>query len=219
MHAMRKYLYPSIVITVITFFGMLGWVIHANGGTGPIISSAVRLTSTQRAFLFLQCTSSTAATWSGTGDRFTDWTRFTKSKRSATISVITGIPIFLTLSATIGVLVTSAFYQLYGTAIWNPLQMMLHVQSVQYTPACRAGTFLAGVGLFSSQIYSNVTLNTVGFAIDWVGIMPRYARQHLPSLVQIADSTNTDTQQHDVPRSSSSLLHLLSTRGGSSPRL
>jgi NCS1 family nucleobase:cation symporter-1 len=173
MHILRRYMYPSIVITTITIFGMLGWALKQNGGLGPVISSPIQLTSTQYAFLFLQCTSSTAATWSGTGDRFADWTRFARNKRSAQIVSLTALPIFMTLMAAIGAIITSAFYQTYGTALWSPLDMLIYVQGVQYTPACRAGTFFAGIGLLSSQLYSNITQNTVGFAIDWVGIMPR----------------------------------------------
>lgn len=174
MHKLRVYLYPSIVLMTVTMFGLLGWALHQNGGTGPIIASDIALSSSQRSFLFLQCVSSTASVWSGTGDRFSDYTRFAKHKNAATIAVITGLPILLTITATIGVLVTSAFYQMYGQVIWTPLAMLTYVQSVQYTPACRAGTFFAGVALFSSQIYVNITQNTVGFGIDWAGVMPRY---------------------------------------------
>jgi len=63
--------------------------------------------------------------------------------------LLIGLPITLTLTAIVGVLVTSAFYEMYGLAIWTPLGMLTHVQLVQYTPLCRAGTFL---GLLSSMI-------------------------------------------------------------------
>jgi NCS1 family nucleobase:cation symporter-1 len=117
VHKLRKFLYPSIVITTITLFGILGWAIHENHGTGPLISSSIKLTSSQKAFTFLQCVSSTAAVWSGSGDRLADWTRFGKSRHSATPALITGLPIMLTISSIIGALTTSAFYSKYGSAI------------------------------------------------------------------------------------------------------
>ena len=126
--------------------------------------------------MFLQCVSSNAAVWSGTGDRFADWTRFARNKYVPIPAVITGLPILATVSAIIGALTTSAFYQMYGTPLWTPLGMLIYVQELQYTPACRAGTFFAGIGLLSSQVYINIAQNTVGFGIDWAGVMPRYVR-------------------------------------------
>lgn len=117
--------------------------------------------------------SSTAAVWSGSGDRLADWTRFGKSNHAATPALITGLPIMLTISSILGALTTSAFYAQYGSEIWTPLGMLLYAQEVTYTPACRAGTFFAGVGLLSSQVYINVVQNTVGFGMDFAGIAPR----------------------------------------------
>lgn len=173
MHRLRKFLYPSVIVTTVTFLGMLGWVIHQNGGTGPLIASKVQLTSTNRAFLFIQCVSSTAASWGASGDRFSDWTRFSKFKHASTPAIITGAPIILTLTAIVGALTTSAFYSLFGQVIWTPLGMLLYVQQVSYTPACRAGTFFAGCGLLMSLIYVNIVQCTVAFGMDFAGLMPR----------------------------------------------
>lgn len=63
---------------------------------------------------------------------------------------------------------------MYGTPLWTPLGMLFCVPELQYTSACRAGTFLAGTGLLSSQVYINLTQNTVCFGVDWAGFMLRY---------------------------------------------
>lgn len=170
---LKKFMYPSILITSATFLGMLGWAIHQNGGTGPLIASPIKLTHTNRAFLFIQCTTSTAASWGGSGERLADWTRFGKSRHASTAALLTGLPITLTLTAIVGVLTTSAFFEMYGQVIWTPLGMLLHIQQVQYTPFCRAGTFFAGIGLLSSLIYVNIVQNTVAFGMDFAGMMPR----------------------------------------------
>jgi NCS1 family nucleobase:cation symporter-1 len=161
-------------MTALTFFGVLGWAIKANGGTGPIVSPLVQLTSRQRAFTWLQCASSTAAVWGGSGDRLSDWTRFGKSKHSATPALLFGLVLALTPTAIVGVLITSAFQEMYQTQIWTPLGMLLHVQGLEYTAACRAGTFFAGVGLLSNQIYINIVQNTMAFGMDACGLFPRY---------------------------------------------
>ncbi|RDW57037.1 hypothetical protein BP6252_13909 [Coleophoma cylindrospora] len=174
MHKLRRWLYPSCIITAVTFFGILGWAIHQNGGTGPIIASKIKLTSMERSFKFLQCVSSTAASWSGSGDRLSDWTRFSRYRHASSPALLVGLVLSMVPTAIVGVLVTSAFYQMYGTSIWTPLGMLLYVQGAHYTPACRAGTFFAGIGLLTSQIYVNVVQNTMAFGMDFAGIFPRY---------------------------------------------
>lgn len=176
MHRLRKFLYPSCIITTITFFGMMGWVIGQNGGKVALIGSNVELTSMNRAFLILQCASSSGASYGASGDRFADWTRFSKSKHASTIPIMTGAPVMLTLTAVIGALTTSAFFACYGTVTWTPLAMLLYAQQVSYTPACRAGTFFAGAGLLMSLVYVNIVQCTVAFGMDFAGLLPRYAK-------------------------------------------
>jgi NCS1 family nucleobase:cation symporter-1 len=177
-------------MTAITFIGILGWAMHKNGGPGPIISSNIHLSHHDRVFKFLQCTSATAATWGGSGDRLSDWTRFSKSRRASTPALLTGLMLSMVPTAVIGVLVTSAFFQMYGKPIWTPLGMLLYVQSVEYTPTVRAATFFAGVGLFCSQIYINIVQNAFAFGMDFAGIFPKYVSMRrgavIVSLVAIA---------------------------------
>lgn len=161
-------------MTAATFIGMLAWILHANGGTGPIVSPTVQLSKLDKAFKFLQCVSSTAAVWGGSGDRLSDWTRFGKKRHSATPALLFGLVLVLTPTAIIGVLITSAFAQMYQVEIWTPLGMLLHVQGLEYTALCRAGTFFAGCGLLTSQIYINISQNTMPFGMDACGLLPKY---------------------------------------------
>lgn len=61
-----------MAISAVTMLGILGWIINENGGTGPIISSPIKLSRIDTAFKFLQAVSSTAAVWGGSGDRLSD---------------------------------------------------------------------------------------------------------------------------------------------------
>lgn len=88
--------------------------------------------------------------------------------------MIFALPITVTLTALIGVLVASATQEIYGELIWNPLTLLAYIQTTSYTPACRAGTFFAGTGILSSQIFINLTQNTVPWGMDMTGCFPRY---------------------------------------------
>jgi NCS1 family nucleobase:cation symporter-1 len=63
------------------------------------------------------------------------------------------MPLNITIAALVGVLVTSAANEMYGEIIWSPLTLLQYTQATNYTAACRAGTFFAGLGLLSSQVF------------------------------------------------------------------
>jgi NCS1 family nucleobase:cation symporter-1 len=52
--------------------------------------------------------------------------------------------------------------------------MLQYVQSIQYTSACRAGTFFVGLGFFGSQLFVNMTQNCVSTGMDLAGTLPRF---------------------------------------------
>jgi NCS1 family nucleobase:cation symporter-1 len=84
------------------------------------------------------------------------------------------MPITVTLGALVGVLTTSAAYELYGEVLWNPTILLQHLQHENYTAACRAGTFFAGCGLFISQIFENITQNGFSNGMDIAGLAARF---------------------------------------------
>lgn len=165
-------------------FGLLGWAIHANhGSAGNLVAPAIKLSKSDQAFRMAQGICSTAASWTGAAVRGSDWTRYAKTRNAPIASQLTAAPFTITLTALIGVLVTSAAKEMYGTVIWNPLLLIQHVQHVQYTAACRAGTFFAGCGFLSSQIWVNITQNTISSGMDLAGLAPKYINMRRGALI------------------------------------
>jgi len=61
------------------------------------------------------------------GDRFSEYSRFTRfarSQRQEVIGQALALPTNMTLYSLIGILVTSATVVIYGTAIWDPVQLL-----------------------------------------------------------------------------------------------
>ncbi|RDW57166.1 hypothetical protein BP6252_13814 [Coleophoma cylindrospora] len=174
MYKLKTWMYPSIVMTTAAFIGLLAWIVHANGGTGPIVSSPIQASSKAKGFLFMQLVSSTAAVWGGSGDRLSDWSRYAKKRWTPYPALFTGLAVTLTLTATLGTFATSAFYAKFGQLLWTPLTMLAYIQETSYTPGCRAGTFFAGVGFLTNLIYINIVQNTLSFGMDFAGVMPKY---------------------------------------------
>jgi NCS1 family nucleobase:cation symporter-1 len=172
-HQLRLGLYPTFITTCVTFTGILIWALVSNGGTGDLIGSTLDLTTSQKAFRFMQCLSSISGTWGGSGDRYSDWSRFEK-KRGTSIPGLFALPIVVTISTLFGVLTTTATTKMYGFVQWNPILLLQYTQTVSYTPACRAGTFFVGFALFWAQVFLNMSQNSIPQGMDISGGFPRY---------------------------------------------
>lgn len=172
---LRFALYPSFFITMAVFLGVLIWGIHINGGTGPasVLAPAMQLTRSQRAFRFIQCASSVSGTWGSCADRYSDWSRFEKKKYRSLPGLIV-LPLIVTLTGAFGVLTTAATAQHFGIVQWNPVLLLDYVQTQSYTPGCRAATFFAGLAFYYSQIFINLSQNTIPFGMDVAAAFPKY---------------------------------------------
>lgn len=172
-HQLRLGLYPTFICTCTAFTGILIWALVSAGGTGDLISSTIDLTASQQAFRFIQCVSSISGTWGGSADRYSDWSRFEK-KRGVSIPGLFCLPVVVCLSALFGALTTTATTKMYGFTEWNPILLLQHVQTVSYTPACRAGTFFVGFALFWAQVFLNMSQNSFPYGMDVAAAFPRY---------------------------------------------
>lgn len=174
VHKIHKWLYPNFAIICVTFAGILGYFIHTNGGPGDLIKPTIAISPVERGFAVMSCISSVAGAYTGGSVRVSDWTRFTKTRRAPIIPLIVSMPLTVTIGALVGVLVTSAANEMWGEVIWSPLTLLQTLQANNYTAACRAGTFFAGVGLLSSQVFENVTQNGITQGMDIAGMIPKY---------------------------------------------
>jgi NCS1 family nucleobase:cation symporter-1 len=163
---------------------MLGWIIKSNHGTGPLLAPIIPLTKSARALLFFQCISSVASSWSAISDRISDWTRYSRKRHSATPAMIFATPFSVVITSLIGILITSAVNDKYGAPIWNPLAVLQYVQDTEYTAKARAGTFFAGVGILSCQIFVSFTQDSYGFGMDLAGVFPKYISIRRGALIQ-----------------------------------
>jgi nucleobase:cation symporter-1, NCS1 family len=172
-HQLRLGLYPAFIMTFGTFVGIMAWALVANGGPGELLAPVIPITTSQKAFRFIQCVSSISGTWGGSGDRYSDYTRFEK-KRGVSIPGLFTLPIVVVLSTLFGVLTTTATTKLYGFTQWNPILLLQYTQTVNYTPACRAGTFFVGFAMCWMQMFLNMSQNSFPYGMDVAGAFPKY---------------------------------------------
>ena len=89
-----------------------------------------------------------------------DWTRYANRKFAPTLSQLVAAPITISVTATIGIIVTSAAKDVIGgDIIWNPIYLLADIQELYDSDSrVRAGVFFASLGLVSSQLAVSVSV-------------------------------------------------------------
>jgi NCS1 family nucleobase:cation symporter-1 len=126
-----------------------------------------------------------------------DWTRYANRRLAPTLSQLVAAPITITVTAVIGIVVTSAAKDILGEVVWNPIYLLADIQEYYgSSPRSRAGVFFASVGMVSTQLavcrglfffffcpnhdisscfsQISVVLNSVSTGMDMAGLCPKY---------------------------------------------
>lgn len=99
-----------------------------------------------------------------------DFSRFSKS-RGAHIWQLPAIPFFKTIVGVFGIIGASASKEVYGEALWNPLDI---VNKWQTSPGGRAAAFFCGFIWLLAQISVNISANGISFANDITSLFPKW---------------------------------------------
>src|SRR5437764_5171201 len=109
---------------------LLGWAYINAGGFGPMLSAPSKFASTADFLKFLiPALNATVGFWATISLNIPDFTRFARSQRAQIIGQAIALPTTMTLYSFIGVAVTSATVIIYGTAIWDPVQLLSRFKS------------------------------------------------------------------------------------------
>ena len=109
---------------------LLAWAYRSAGGFGPMLAAPSRFSSFPDFLKFLiPALNATVGFWATVSLNIPDFTRFARSQRQQMIGQALALPATMTLYSLIGILVTSATVVIYGTAIWDPVQLLSRFHS------------------------------------------------------------------------------------------
>src|ERR1700683_3843778 len=146
---------------------LLGWAYHSAGGFGPMLSTPSRFRSFAEFLKFLvPALNATVGFWATVSLNIPDFTRFARSQREQMIGQAVALPTTMTLYSLIGILVTSATVVIYGTAIWDPVQLLSRFHS----PVAVVISLLA---ILLATLNVNIGANVVSPANDFSNLWPR----------------------------------------------
>jgi NCS1 family nucleobase:cation symporter-1 len=180
----------TFIMITLTMFGTLGWAIGSNGGAGPLLHTPPTKGGSALSWSVVFGLQSLLGSQASGCLGQSDWTRYANSPRSALFGQLVTAPITISITAVCGLLITSATQQMYGVYLWNPFELLLHVQKTSLTATARAGTFFAGLGFLASQMALCIILNCVSAAMDLSALCPQWINIrrgcYLVSVISIA---------------------------------
>lgn len=146
---------------------LLGWAYRTAGGVGPMLSVRSRFTNWSEFLKFLiPALNGTVGFWATVSLNIPDFTRFARNQREQIIGQALALPTTMTLYAFVGIVVTSATVVIYGTAIWDPVQLLSRFHS----PVAVVISLLA---ILLATLNVNIGANVVSPANDFSNLWPR----------------------------------------------
>ncbi|KAJ7227195.1 permease for cytosine/purines, uracil, thiamine, allantoin-domain-containing protein [Mycena pura] len=95
-----------------------------------------------------------------------DFTRYAKNEQAQYVQIII-VPVVFTLAGFCGMAVASASEVIYGSVIWDPLQLIDRWDS-------RAASFFAAFSFTVATLGTNISANSLSAANDMTVLFPRY---------------------------------------------
>jgi NCS1 family nucleobase:cation symporter-1 len=146
---------------------LLGWAYRTAGGFGPMLSAPSRFATFADFLKFMvPALNATVGFWATVSLNIPDFTRFARSQRQQAIGQALGLPTTMTLYSLIGILVTSATVVIYGTAIWDPVQLLSRFHSP-------VAVVISLVAILLATLNVNIGANVVSPANDFSNLWPR----------------------------------------------
>lgn len=150
---------------------LLWWAYREAGGFGPILSQpsafdAGQAKAGQFWSYFFPALTGMIGFWATLSLNIPDFSRYAKSQRDQVIGQALGLPTTMALYSFIGVAVTSATTIIYGTTLWDPVDVLTRFTN----PAV---LILAMLALCLATLATNIAANVVSPANDFAHLAPR----------------------------------------------
>ncbi|KAF5862938.1 hypothetical protein ETB97_010979 [Aspergillus alliaceus] len=171
-HKLQIFLYISAAAIIVFEIVILIWALATMGDSGfggTISESSSSGSGWKIAFGIVTTIGGSAA---GILNQ-NDFSRFARRPRDAILGQLISFPIYSTLCAIVGILVTAATQIRYDEALWK-LPNLLSAMMKHGGSRSRAAAFFGGAALSVSQMGLNVPANALAGGFDMAATFPKY---------------------------------------------
>lgn len=159
-----------VKIVIMPIFGVVlfTWALTASHGLGPLFSIPTKVNNGMSVgYVFCYAITAAISGASTFAINMPDVTRYAHNPRTSTIAQAIGLPVCLTLTYLLGIVMAASSQVLYGEIIWNPLEVVQLWDN-------RAAKFFAGLLFAFANLGTNVAGSSIPFANDFMALFPKY---------------------------------------------
>jgi nucleobase:cation symporter-1, NCS1 family len=142
------------------------WAIWRAQGLGAVMSDEGKFHTFAEFWpVFVPSVTAMIGFWSTLSLNMPDFTRFGRSQKEQALGQVVALPTTMTVFALMGIVITSASAEIYGHAIWDPVELVGKFES----------RLLVGISMFTVVIATlgvNIAANVVSPANDFANIKP-----------------------------------------------
>ncbi len=154
---------PTLALGAIALFV---WAVHAAGGFGPLFAQPAKIHGSAFWASFAPSVVGVIAFWATLALNIPDYTRYATSQRAQVRGQIFSMPLTMALFSFIGIVVTSATVALFGTALWNPVELIVRFPAPVVV--------VAGIIIILSSVTINVGANVMAPARAFENLAPKH---------------------------------------------
>jgi len=167
VESIRKLLVFKAIFLPLAALALMFWAIDAANGLGPILDQPSKFENSSQFWnYFFPALTGMVGFWATLSLNIPDFTRYAKSQKAQIHGQAIGLPPSMTLFAFIGVAVTSATAIVYGSTIWDPVQLAGRFENKIMVTA-------AMIAVAISTLATNIAANIVSPANDFSNLAPR----------------------------------------------
>jgi nucleobase:cation symporter-1, NCS1 family len=166
VESIRKLLVFKAIFLPIAALALLFWAINAINGLGPILDQPSQLSGPSFWNFFFPALTGMIGFWATLSLNIPDFTRYAKSQKAQIRGQAIGLAPSMTLFAFIGVVVTSATTIVFGSTIWDPVQLAGKFEN-------KLIVSFAMIAVAISTLATNIAANIVSPANDFSNLAPK----------------------------------------------
>ncbi|MDB6133911.1 MAG: nitrate reductase [Verrucomicrobiales bacterium] len=156
----------SAPFLLLTGLALLVWAVTAAKGFGPILDQPDKFKSSAEFWpVFGAGVTAMVGYWATLSLNIPDFSRYARSQRDQALGQALGLPLTMVLYSFIGIVVTSATVVVFGSAIWDPVQLVAKFNN----PVLSA---VALIALAVATLTTNIAANVVSPANDFSNLAP-----------------------------------------------
>ncbi|WP_083450271.1 NCS1 family nucleobase:cation symporter-1 [Luteipulveratus mongoliensis] len=176
IETLRRFENWAAPVVMVAALALLAYVYVQADGFGNILSQSGSLKGDEFWRAFGPALMGMIAFWATLSLNISDFTRFGGSQKKQMLGQTYGLPTTMTAFAVMSVLVTSASEEMYGKAIWDPIQLAARIDSW-------VGTLLALATVMIATLSVNIAANLVSPSYDFANAAPKYVNFRKGALI------------------------------------